>query len=328
MSQALANAGITVDATPSGPPAIELRGLAKTFGHGNHAVVAVKPVTLSVPAGQVFGLLGPNGAGKTTTIKMIAGLLTPTAGTALITGFDVRKRRPQAVSQIGAVLEGSRNIYWSLSAMQNLVYFGRLKGLRANDIRPRGESLLRELGLWERRDQPVGGFSRGMQQKVAVAAALVTDPPVVLLDEPTIGLDVEAARTVREWVIRLARQEGKTIILTTHQLDMAQELCDRIAVIRSGDIVTDLPTGELRNRYAENRYEIRLPLPALPDGIVDGASTVTVEDGQTVILLPTEDQDALRTLLTRLAAAQLPVASVNPLRPSLEEVFVRLVREE
>ena len=327
MSHALASAATTGDARPGGPPAIELRGLTKTFGKGKNEIVAVKPVSLVIQPGQVFGLLGPNGAGKTTTIKMIAGLLAPTDGTALINGYDIQRQRSQAVRHLGAVLEGSRNVYWSLTAMQNLLYFGRLKGLRTSDIKSRGEQLLQELDLWERRDQQVGGFSRGMQQKVAVAAALVTDPPVVLLDEPTIGLDIEAARTVREWVIRLARQEGKTIVLTTHQLDMAEELCDRVAVIRRGEIITDLPTNELCNRYAENRYEVRVAVDTLPAGVVDDGSEVTVEDGQTSILLPTEDQQALHALLARLGAAQVPVTSVNQVQPSLEEVFVRLVQE-
>lgn len=326
MAEVLAEPRPTSGAQPDAVPAIELRGLTKTFGRGRHAVTAVQPVSLTVPPGQVFGLLGPNGAGKTTTIKMVAGLLVPSAGTALVNGYDVRRRRGQAVRQIGAVLEGSRNIYWSLTAMQNLLYFGRLKGLRAGEVRPRGERLLRELGLWERRDQQVGGFSRGMQQKVAVAAALVTDPPVVLLDEPTIGLDVEAARTVKEWVARLAGEEGKTIVLTTHQLAMAEELCDRVTVIRTGEIITDLPTSELRNRYAENRYEVRVPLGSLTTGSVDPGGEVSEVDGQTSILLPTEEQDALQALLTRLRERQVPVLSVNPVVPSLEDVFVRLMR--
>src|SRR5918996_3122451 len=190
-------------------PAIELRALTKRYGE----VFAVEDVSLRIPPGQLFGLLGPNGAGKTTTIKMIAGLVTPTAGTARLGGYDIGTQRSQAVQQIGAVLEGSRNVYWSLSAWENLLYFGRLKGLRAAEIRPRAERLLRDLDLWPRRHEQVGSYSRGMQQKVAVAAALVTDPPILLLDEPTIGLDVESARTVREWVLRLAPDEDKTIVL-------------------------------------------------------------------------------------------------------------------
>jgi ABC-2 type transport system ATP-binding protein len=233
-------------------PAIELRGITKKYGH----VTVVEDVSVDVAAGQVLGLLGPNGAGKTTTIKMMTGLVTPTAGTVRLGGFDIGAQRSQAVQQIGAVLEGSRNVYWSLSAWQNLLNFGRLKGLRSAEIKPRAERLLRDLVLWDRRNERVAGFSRGMQQKVAVAAALVTDPPIVLLDEPTIGLDVEAARTVRHWVHRLAHDEGKTVVLTTHQLAMAEELADRVAVIRGGHIITDLPTGELLDRYAEDRLEI------------------------------------------------------------------------
>src|SRR6266508_69921 len=153
---------------------------------------------------EVAGLLGPNGAGKTTIIKMICGLILPSAGTIRLNRYDVARQRAAAVRQIGAVLEGSRNVYWPLSAWQNLLYFGRLKGLRAAEIKPRAERLLTDLDLWDRRDETVGSFSRGMQQTVAIAAALITDPPIILLDEPTLGLDVEAARTVREWIAHLA----------------------------------------------------------------------------------------------------------------------------
>src|SRR5579875_1202209 len=227
---------------PGGRPAIELSGLTKRYRRGNGWLTAVDGVTLTVPHGQVIGLLGPNGAGKTTTIKMACGLIVPSAGRIRLNGYDVGRQRSGAVRQIGAVLEGSRNVYWPLSAWQNLLYFGRLKGLRVSEIRPRAQRLLTELDLWDRRHEPVGSFSRGMQQKVAIAAALITDPPIILLDEPTLGLDVEAARTVRGWIAQLARDEGKTIVLTTHQLDVAQQLSDRVAVIRQGSIIADLLT--------------------------------------------------------------------------------------
>lgn len=305
--------------------AIELLSLTKRFG----TTTAVDDVSLDVPPGQVLGLLGPNGAGKTTTIKMMAGLVTPTAGTARLGGFDIGSERSRAVQQIGAVLEGSRNVYWSLTARQNLLYFGRLKGLRAAEIKPQAERLLRELGLWERRNEPVGGFSRGMQQKVAVAAALVTDPPILLLDEPTIGLDVEAARTVREWVTRLAREEGKTIVLTTHQLAMAQELADRVAVIRDGQIITDLPTSELLNRYVEDRFDVHVA--AEPDSVAAAVPTRAItraEDGHTTIELPSTDQRDLHGVLEVLYSDEIPVIAVARVQPSLEDVFVSLVRGE
>jgi ABC-2 type transport system ATP-binding protein len=305
--------------------AIEAIGLQKTYGRGPKAVAAVKPTTLTVPWGQVIGLLGPNGAGKTTIIKMIGGLITPTGGTIRVGGYHVARQRAQAVRQIGAVLEGSRNVYWPLSAWENLMYFGQLKGLRAAEIRPRAERLLAELGLWARRHETVGSFSRGMQQKVAVSAALITDPPIILLDEPTIGLDVEAARTVKDWIQHLARDQGKTIVLTTHQLDGAQELSDRIAVIKEGEIIADLPTAELLARHAENRFEIRVT-GALNGTVLPSGARVEPDGDQTRVLLPPDTDDrAVFAVLNRLGATGSGLVSVARARPSLEEVFLRLI---
>ena len=312
---------------PDGPPAIALSGLTKRYRRGKDWLTAVNDVTLNVLPGQVIGLLGPNGAGKTTTIKMIASLVLPTAGTIRLNGYDVARQRPDAMRQIGAVLEGSRNVYWPLSAWQNLMYFGRLKGLRAAEIKPRAERLLTGLGLWERRNETVGSYSRGMQQKVAIAAALVTDPPVLLLDEPTIGLDVEAARTVRDWIAHLAAGEGKTILLTTHQLAIVQELAGRIAVIREGQVIADLPTGELLSRFAEDRFEVRLPVMQNEfPGLLPPGSRIEPGAEATRILLPDADQAALHKVLDGLRAANIPLVSVSQAQPDLEEIFLRLIR--
>ena len=307
--------------------AIELIRLRKTYGRGAKAMAAVKPTTLSVPWGQVIGLLGPNGAGKTTIIKMISGLITPTAGTVRLGGYDVARQRARAVQQIGAVLEGSRNVYWPLSAWETLMYFGQLKGLRAADIKPRAERLLTELGLWERRHETVGSFSRGMQQKVAVSAALITDPPIILLDEPTIGLDVEAARTFKDWITHLATDESKTIVLTTHRLEGAQELSDRIAVIKEGEIIADLPTAELLARHAENRFEIRIT-GSLNGTVLPAGARVEPDGDQTRVLLPETDDRAVFAVLDRLGAAGTRLVSVAQARPTLEEVFIRLIRND
>lgn len=309
--------------------AIELAGLAKTYGRGGSALTAVRPTTLAVPWGQVIGLLGPNGAGKTTIIKMTAGLITPTSGTVRIGGRDIHRERAKAVRLIGAVLEGSRNVYWPMSAWENLMYFGRLKGLRGAEIEPRAKRLLTELGLAERRHQIVGGFSRGMQQKVAVAAALISDPQILLLDEPTLGLDVEAARAFKDWIIRLARDEAKTIVLTTHQLQVAQELSDRIAVIRDGEIIADLPTAELLAHHAEDRFEVRLdgPLDGLRAWLPEGAR-VTQEGAETQVVLPDADTVALYEFLGKLSQAGAPLSAVTRSQPSLEEIFIRLIHDQ
>jgi ABC-2 type transport system ATP-binding protein len=309
--------------------AIQLSGLTKTYRQRKQTVTAVSGISLSVPPGQVLGLLGPNGAGKTTTIKMICGLILPSAGTVTLNGYDVARRRNAAVRQIGAVLEGSRNVYWPLSAWQNLLYFGRLKGLRSAEIKPRAQQLLTDLGLWERRNQTVGSYSRGMQQKVAIAAALITDPPIILLDEPTIGLDVEAARTVKEWVVRLARDEGKTVVLTTHQLAIAEELAARIAVIRDGSVIADLPIGELLSRYAEDRFTVRV------GGLVNGSAGLLPAGAQaradaesTLVTLPDASQDTLQGFLGQLRSRGVPLVSVTQGQPDLEEVFIKLLHSD
>lgn len=311
------------------PIAFELTGLSKVYHRGKGIEVrAVDDLSLSVPVGQVVGLLGPNGAGKTTTIKMMCGLVTPTAGRAHLHGYDVARERPLSVRQVGAVLEGARNVYWSLSAWQNLLYFGRLKGLSRKQIVPHAESLLRSLDLWKQRHQAVGGYSRGMQQKVAIAAALITDPPILLLDEPTIGLDVQTARTVKDWIAQLAHEESKTIVLTTHQLALAQELCDRIAIIHQGRLLTDLPVRELLARFRQETYEIRLGglLASSTFPWLDGFS-VTSEDGQSSIRGPISDQERLYDLLAQVRAQHLPLIAVEPVEPNLEDVFVQILKE-
>ena len=311
--------------TPDGRPAIELSGLTKRYRSGKKWLTAVDDVTLTVPRGQVIGLLGPNGAGKTTTIKMACALVLPTAGSIRMNGYDVGKRRADAVRQIGAVLEGSRNVYWPLTAWQNLMYFGRLKGLRGHQVRPRAERLLHDLGLWQRRNETVGSYSRGMQQKVAIAAALITDPPILLLDEPAIGLDVEAARTVKDWIAHLAADEGKTIVLTTHQLPIVQELAGRIAVIRDGAIIADLPTRELLSRFAEDRFEVRVAgLLNVAVGLPAGA-TLAADADSTRVVLRDADQPSLHDFLDELRAAGVPLRSVTQAQPDLEEIFLRLI---
>jgi ABC-2 type transport system ATP-binding protein len=312
-----------------GPLAFELTGLSKVYHRGKGTEVrAVDDLSLSVPVGQVVGLLGPNGAGKTTTIKMMCGLVTPTEGRVHLNGYDVARERPMAVRQVGAVLEGARNVYWSLSAWQNLLYFGHLKGLSRKMIVPRAESLLRSLDPWEQRHQAVGAYSRGMQQKVAIAAALITDPPILLLDEPTIGLDVQTARTVKDWIAKLAHEERKTIVLTTHQLALAQELSDRIVIIHQGRLLTDLPVRALLARFRQETYEIRLGSPLTSDSApwLDGFS-VTSADGESSIRGPISDQGRLYDLLTQVHAHHLPLLAVEPVEPNLEDVFVQILKE-
>ena len=309
--------------------AIELESLTKTFRRrGSAPVRAVVDLSLSIPRGQIFGFLGPNGAGKTTTIKMMCGVVTPDSGRATLLGHDVQRDRSAAVRQIGAVLEGARTVYWRLSAMENLMYFGRLKGVRDKYLKPRAERLLKDLDLWERRNDDVREFSRGMQQKVAISAALMSDPPIVLLDEPTLGLDVESARTVREWVSRLAKEENKTVLLTTHQLAMAQELCDRVAIINEGRLIADRAVGELLSLFRRDYYTIRVGGQFKSEGSLPEGLILEESEDETTVSGDIADQQRLHQVLRCIREQGLPLLSVQRAEPSLEHIFIELLNED
>ncbi len=304
-----------------------LRAVTKTYPRkGKEPVRAVDNLDLTIPEGGIFGLLGPNGAGKTTIIKMICGLILPDSGEVRIGDIDVNRQRRQAMGRIGVVLEGTRNIYWRLSPWENLMYFARLKGIPGRQVAGRAERLLSELDLWDRRKEKVRTFSRGMQQKVAIACALIGDPDIILLDEPTLGLDVQASRIVQEWVFRLGREQGKTVILTTHQLPVAQQLCTRIAIIREGRVIANEPTAKLLKRFEDDYYKIRLQGP-LPEALAArlGPFTAHYEDGQTILTGHLHDGLELYPLLEKYRAAGLPLISVSRNEEDLEDIFIRLV---
>jgi ABC-2 type transport system ATP-binding protein len=307
------------------PFSVELRSVTKIYQRRRRPpITSVDRLSLAVPAGQICGFLGPNGAGKTTTIKMICGLITPSSGQIMLNGQDLVRQRRGVMQQLGVVLEGTRNIYWRLSAGQNLLYFGRLKGCSGRETKARAADLLQRLELWDRRHDPVGDFSRGMQQKVALAVALIHDPQIVLLDEPTLGLDVYSAKTVKDWVLELA-QLGKTVILTSHELDMVQEVCERVAIIHQGRLVADKPVSDLLGLFREEHYEIRIGTP-LPDGAERyfPGLKACVQDEVTTLSGAIANQTLLHQILSQIHALQLPLISVNAVEPSLEEVFMRL----
>ena len=309
---------------------IELNSLNKTYrNRSSTSVKAVIDLSLSVTGGTVFGFLGPNGAGKTTTIKMICGLVTPDQGTVLVNGIDVTRQRRWAMSQIGVVLEGTRNVYWRLSAWENLMYFGRLKGRRSRQIKSLGQRLLQDLELWDRRHTPVRQFSRGMQQKVAIACAYISDPQVILLDEPTLGLDVKSARTVRGWIRRLVNEEGKTVVLTTHQLAMAEELCDQVAIIRQGQLVANEPVGKLLHLTRDNNFVIKYTGKMENRILVEFPQLREEHENDYLTLSGVFDkQDVLFRLLNNLRDSGASLHSVVKQERSLEDVFVHLTEGE
>src|SRR5215472_9468442 len=231
--------------------AIETQHLTRTFGH----LVAVDDLTLAIPEGTVFGFLGPNGAGKTTTVRMLTALIAPTRGNAVVAGHRLGEDN-DAIRQTVGILTETPGLYDRLSAWQNLLFFAELYDLPANRAASQVERYLRLLDLWERRGDKVGGFSKGMRQKLAIARALLHEPRVIFLDEPTAGLDPEASRVVRDFIKDL-RAEGRTIFLTTHNLPEADELCDSIGVFRSRLLRLDTPAN-LRTGMFGSRTQVHV----------------------------------------------------------------------
>jgi ABC-2 type transport system ATP-binding protein len=300
------------------PIALRAAGLGRRFGDR----WAVRGIDLEVRRGEVLGLLGPNGAGKTTTVRLLTALIEPTEGTAAVDGFDVRERPEDVRSRVGILTE-TPGLYDKLSATANLDFFGRLYGLDASVRAERIERWLRVFGLWERRDDVTGAFSKGMKQKLAIARALLHGPSVVFLDEPTAALDPEAAFIVRE-AIETLRRAGRTIVLATHNLDEADRLCDRIAFVRAGLVLVASP-AELRGSLGQRSLVIRLGSGLSPAATVElrgleGVQGVDATDG--LLRVDATDPESIAPAAVRtLVAAGADVIEVRVERTSLEQIY-------
>ncbi|WP_414585287.1 ABC transporter ATP-binding protein [Scytonema sp. PCC 10023] len=301
--------------------ALEAYSLKKTYRQSKQIVEAVKNVSLTILSGEVLAFLGPNGAGKTTSIKMMAGLIQPDAGWIRIAGSDPH-RNPAALQKMGAVLEGNRNVYWRLTPEENLEYFGVLKGLSRREARKSGIALLERFDLLHKRRTPVQQLSRGMQQKLAIAVALVHQPLLLLLDEPTLGLDVEATEDVKVLVREIAAS-GCAILLTTHQLAIAEELSDKIAIIQKGEILAESPTKELIRQFSGTAYKIEmeatLDQARIAELIEIGAD---VEDEKIIYVTQSELLYQVFNILK-----PFPLKCVEKEQSDLTEIFLQIVRE-
>ena len=300
---------------------------------GEEWVVAVDGVSFAVQRGEIFGLLGPNGAGKTTTIRMLSTLLEPSAGTAVICGYDVRHHPMQARAHLGVVLAGDRSVYWKLSGRENLEFFAALYHVPPEKVRERVEYVLQRMELSDRANELVERYSTGMKQRLSLARALLADPPVLLLDEPTLGLDPQSARNLRELILELKR-EGRAILLTTHYMEEADLLCDRVAIIDRGTIIALDSPAELKRRLPHARL-YRLELQAAGDAVARLKQTVpgltVVEErhdpaaGTVHLALTLADPQAgSAALWTGLAHSGASVLNYSVKEPTLEDVFIAL----
>jgi ABC-2 type transport system ATP-binding protein len=317
--------------------AVEAKDLRRTFRTGNglrkrsaKEVEAVRGVSFTIEQGELFGLLGPNGAGKTTVIKMLITLLLPTSGSATVAGFDVVADPREVRRRIGYVFGGDRGLYERLNARDNLRYFGELYGVPPRVQARRIGELLEMVGLAGREKERVEGYSRGMRQRLHIARGLLHDPEVLFLDEPSIGIDPVGARELRETVRNLVAVE-KTVLLTTHYMFEADELCDRIAVIREGEIVAQGTPAQLKDGVAAGRV-VEIETFGVDGAIVEGIGTmpgvrgVAVEErGQLQVLMVQCQGDAEITQDVIARLGDVRVGRVTAREPTLEDAYVELV---
>lgn len=304
--------------------AIEVNTLTKRFDE----VIAVNRITFSVNKGEMFGFLGPNGAGKTTTIRMLTGLLTPDSGDVFIEGFDIRKNPIKAKMKMGVIPEMG-NIYVDLTAKQNIILAGRFYGIGARELKKRAGSLLEQFGLYDRKDDLAKTFSKGMKQRVNIASAIVHNPELLFLDEPTSGLDVQSQRLIRK-IIKEMNQRGTTIFLTTHNIEEASILCERVGIINKGKIAA-IDTPERLKRTFEETQSVEVSFEGFIDDRLIGKSDLVkkTEKLGDKLKLYTDNPDKLIKFLTKIAQEKdATFTSMQICGASLEDVFVKLTESK
>lgn len=291
---------------------------------------AVKGVSFHIEPGEIYALLGPNGAGKSTIIKMIAGLIVPTAGEILINGQVSSPSHPVLYKNLSAILEGTRNVYWRLNPLENLHYFANLRGIPSSRIKEKSVELLEYMDIEAKKKNQSQHLSRGMLQKLALAVALVTDPVVLLLDEPTLGLDVSSARKIKDMVLDLAKNQNKAILLTTHQMNLVEEVADRVGIIRQGELVVEGTMSDLKAIFQNFIYKFKVrgkfALPAEWQKKY-GAKILSEQSDATEFEIDCGDNEGVYRVLADLKASDLEILTMGRDQEDLESIFLRVLSE-
>ncbi|MEW8955744.1 ABC transporter ATP-binding protein [Clostridium sp.] len=294
---------------------------------------AVDNINFNIKKGEIFGLLGPNGAGKTTTIKMITGLLMPTTGEVMVMEQDVNRNQKKSLKNIGTVLAGDRSIYWKLTGRENLEYFAALYGCDTKEGKLRADKIIKRLHMEEKSDVLVEKYSTGMKQKIALGKALIPEAPVVLLDEPTLGLDPQSALNLREIIMEI-KEEGRTVLLTTHYMEEADFLCDRIAIIDGGKIIA-LDTPENLKKSISKVKILKITINNCNDKVLEEIKAISyveninseykVENRSYEITIHHNDgEEIIQEIIDILLKHNIKLLNIKVEEPSLEDVFINL----
>lgn len=314
-------------------PVLRVTNLKKIYRSRRGETVAVDSISFTVHKNEVVGLLGPNGAGKTTIIKSICTILRPTSGEIWVDGADAIRNPRAALEKVTAVLEGNRNIYWRLNVRDNLEFFAGLQGQSLRSVESYIDELIETFNLKEKINEQARALSRGMQQKLAVACALVKRTPILLLDEPTLGLDVETSYELR-WILkRMAERGERTILLSSHDMNVVQDICERVIIINHGKIVVDDRIENLKKLFSASAYRFEVEghlSPSQEQKLKEQFDLIKINtDGQqTVIEVELLDSRKVYEIIDVLKENGCRLESVGKQYPDLEEIFLRIVKGE
>ncbi|WP_047984656.1 ABC transporter ATP-binding protein [Ornithinibacillus californiensis] len=316
-------------------PIITVENLCKTYKKrkSSEVIHAVNDVSFAVHEGEILGLLGPNGAGKSTTIKMICGLIKPDSGAITINGIDNQEKRLKALTHISAVLEGNRNLYWRLTVRENLEYFAGNRGKSRKEVAPKIEDLLEKFSLKSKENELVNRLSRGMQQKLAIAVAMLADTEVILLDEPTLGIDVETGYEIRNLLKEIAAEYKRTIIISSHDMDVIQDICERTVIINNGTVITNDRVENLLRLFEVRAYTITLakPLSDKQQIILQekfAQLEYTTDTHQTKLEVNLTSSNEIYDLFEVLQHEKTPIETIDRKTINFEDVFLKIVKGE
>jgi ABC-2 type transport system ATP-binding protein len=310
--------------TDADSPVVSVQNLVKTYGD----VRAVDGVSFELEKGTAVGILGPNGAGKTTTIKCMLGLIIPTAGETEVAGFDVTEQQEQVYHHIGATFEGARNMYWRLTVMENLDFFAAIAGHDPRERQERHAELLEQFNISDKAETVVRELSRGQKQKAALACTLARDADFLFLDEPTLGLDIESSLELRRELRSLVEEEDTTVLVSSHNMDVIEDVCDRVIIMNDGQVVADDSVENLLSLFETTTYTftVRERLPGDLKDILRAKFNVSDFEsvGDNVRFRVTVSGEAFYELIDFLRDAFLTIESIEPVDVDLEEAFLEL----
>jgi len=310
---------------------VSVDSLVKTYGNENDGVTAVDGISFNISKGTAVGILGPNGAGKTTTIKCLLGLVIPTSGSIQIAGTNVSKSPKKVYRHVGATFEGARNIYWRLTVMENIEFFSTIAGQDPRKHKQRYKKLLDQFGILEKKDTVARELSRGQKQKAALVCTLARDAEFLFMDEPTLGLDVASSSELRSKLRMLVEERNKAVVLSSHDMDVVEEVCDRVLILHEGKIIADKLVEEILGFFETTGYEIdvsgEISMSVKRNLAAKYEAKSFSENGSATRFKVTVTGDEFYRLIDDLRDAQLSIGSINALEDDLEDTFLKILEK-